>query len=234
MTYKIIATGSTGNAVLLGCRYLIDCGVSVKALSPYLKDISAVFLTHIHCDHFRPRTLHEIHRRRPSVKFICGRNLLVPLHTEAGIPLENIILAEPGKSQAIYWGRESVSFEAFDLIHNVENIGYRFRLEGSSSGTAMYATDTQYIPVSAPGLDLYLIEANHHVEELAQRRARKAEAGQFFHEDTVAVSHMSVQTAMSWLRKNADPEKSRIVFLHQHTPKEVTVCGMDRSASNPA
>ena len=46
--------------------------------------------------------------------------------------------------------------------------------------------------------------------------AAKTEKGVFSYEERVKASHMSLETAMEWLRENADPYRSKIVFLHQH------------------
>lgn len=48
MTYEVIATGSSGNAVLINGEILIDCGVSWKKIQPYAKRLKLVLLTHEH------------------------------------------------------------------------------------------------------------------------------------------------------------------------------------------
>ena len=48
MEYEIIATGSTGNALVLNKNILIDVGVSFKSLKSVYKDLQLVLLTHIH------------------------------------------------------------------------------------------------------------------------------------------------------------------------------------------
>lgn len=48
MEYEILSTGSKGNAVVLNKSILIDCGVPFKTIEPYLYDLKAVLLTHIH------------------------------------------------------------------------------------------------------------------------------------------------------------------------------------------
>ena len=226
MTCDVIATGSRGNAVLLNGKYLFDCGVPMSAIKKALKHIRVVFLTHAHSDHILRSTIGKIHDHRPSVLFVCGRNLLVPLCAECGVSPNNVILCEPGKPVRINWGSESIEFQCFDLIHNIENVGWVVKVEqGEHSGAAMYATDTQYIPVDFPGLDLYMVECNHTVEELERRRAEKAAAGKFIYEDTVRLSHMSAETVSEYLSRNAKPE-SQVVFLHQHiNSKEVAEVG---------
>lgn len=47
MEYKIISTGSKGNAVVVDGRILIDCGVPFRRLESVYRDLDAVLLTHI-------------------------------------------------------------------------------------------------------------------------------------------------------------------------------------------
>lgn len=225
MTCDVIATGSKGNAVLLNGIYLFDCGVPMGMLKPYIKHLRLVFLTHIHGDHFKKATISRLHRLRPGLLFVCGRNLLVPLVSECGVAPDNVVLAAPGQPVDIHFGPESIRVEAFDLIHNVENVGYCVKvIGGEEPGTALYATDTQYIPINAPGLDLYMVECNYRVDELKRRREKKISEGEFAYEDNVEVSHMSLETVTAWLRQNARPD-SQVVFLHQHMEREVAVSG---------
>lgn len=48
MTYEVIQTGSSGNAVLINNEILIDCGVSWKKIQPHAKKLKLVLLTHEH------------------------------------------------------------------------------------------------------------------------------------------------------------------------------------------
>ena len=57
MNYKIISTGSQGNAIVLNEIILIDCGVPFKELKDVYKDLRIVLLTHIHGDHFNKTTI---------------------------------------------------------------------------------------------------------------------------------------------------------------------------------
>ena len=224
MTCEIIATGSKGNAVLLDGAYLIDCGVPMGKLQKYLRKLRIVFLTHIHSDHFNPSTIRKLHEQRPGLRFVCCRNLLVPLCADAKVSPDNVTVLEP--EQAAVFRHEpggDLQVQPFDLIHNVPNVGWIFRRD---NGSALYATDTQYIPIDAPGLDLYMVECNYKGDDLERRKERKIATGGFIYEDKVAVSHMSFETVMGWLSKNATPH-SKVVFLHQHIEKEEVPHGMD-------
>lgn len=223
MTYNIIATGSHGNAVLLNGAYLIDCGVPYKKLERYLSKIRLIFLTHIHSDHFNPATLRRIHDRRPGIRFVCCRHLLVPLCSEAGISLNNVTVLEPGETAVFRWESGGVlQAKPFSLVHNVPNVGWIFTLTGGAdAGSALYATDTSHIPIEAPELDLYLVECNYKGDELDRRKEKKLALGLHSYEDIVAVCHMSFETVMAWLSRNATPH-SKVVFLHQHIEKDPT------------
>lgn len=241
MICEIISTGaSKGNAVLLNGCLLFDCGVSWSKLKDYAKQISIVFLTHKHADHFNIQTIGSLSRRRPLVRFVCSTNLLADLVSRAKVPLDRIILVrpedDPRQIRDWVYGLD-IEISSFHLIHDVENIGWIVRVAGSEhDGTAMYATDTHHIPIAAPDLDLYMIEGNYTQTDMERRIAAKTEAGEFSYEGRVLQSHMSMETAVEWLRENANPYTSRIVFLHGHTEekKEGETDGLDRTAPNSA
>lgn len=239
MTCEIISTGGkTGNAVLLNGCLLFDCGISWKKLQPYAKQISLVFLTHKHADHFNIQAIGSLWRRRPLIRFVCSTNLLADLVSRAKVPLDRIILVcpedQPREIRDWVYGLD-LEISSFHLIHDVENVGWIVRVSGGDDdGIAMYATDTHHIPIAAPDLDLYMIEGNYTQEDIERRIAEKTEAGVFSYEGRVLQSHMSMEAAVEWLGENADPYKSRIVFLHGHTEtrKEENTDGLDRAASN--
>lgn len=224
MTCEVISTGGKkGNAVLLNGCYLFDCGVPFGKLKPFLKRIRLVFLTHIHGDHFKEQTIYRLWRSHPLIRFVCSSNLLTELVIRAHVPLDRIVLIAPEHSPKTIPGAKAgewITVHTFPLIHDVPNVGYVVKIEGSDrDGTAMYATDTHHIPIDAPDLDLYMIEANYTRDEMEARKAAKAEAGEFAYETRVEASHMSLETAYEWLRDNADHYRSRIVFLHGHTER---------------
>ena len=232
MNCEIISTGGkAGNAVLLNNHYLFDCGVPYGKLRPYLKRIKMVFLTHIHGDHFKAHTLYRIAKTHPMIRFVCSSNLLTDLVIHAGIPLDRIILVAPEHSPKTIPGAvagEWITINTMPLIHDVPNVAYVVKIEGGVNvGTAMYATDTHHIPFDAPDLDLYMIEANYTREELEARKAAKAAAGDFSYEPRVEATHMSMETAVEWLRDNCDHYRSRIVFLHRHTEGRETYAEPD-------
>lgn len=224
MTFNIIATGSTGNAVVVNESILIDCGVSFKALDPVKKELKLVLLTHLHGDHFKPRTVRALHKERPTLRWGCCEWMVGPL-LEAGVDKRAIDVMEadcPGYTTRafIYNGLAVVRPEP--LVHDVPNCGWHI-----SHGTErlFYATDTATLDgVEAKGYDLYLVEANHTREDLEARAKAKLEAGEFAYELRAAQNHLSQEQALNWLYQNMGPN-SRYVFLHAHQDKKTAIGG---------
>lgn len=220
MTFDVIATGSSGNAVVLNKNILIDCGVSWKAIKPYAKDLRIVLLTHIHGDHFNPRTVRALHRERPGLRWGCCEWMVAPL-LEAGVDKRVIDVYNPDlKAFEMYGPRISIRPER--LTHDVPNCGYHLLLtpEHGKRERIFYATDTGTLDgVEAPGYDWYFIEANHTKAELEERARAKLDAGEFAYEIRAARNHLSQEQAEEWLYSQMGPH-SQYVFLHQHTCKE--------------
>lgn len=220
MNCEVISTGcKSGNAVLLNGSILFDCGVPFSMLEKFYRNLSLVFLTHIHRDHFNSRTLSKLARRRPMLRFVVSGNLLTEIVTVAHVPLEQVVYIPQGGTKVIteYGTGAKIEASPFQLLHDIANVGWLVNITGGDApGSAMYATDTHHIPICAPGLDLYMLEANYKQDDLNDRIRRKAEEGTFSYEGRVMQTHMSLETAVEWLQENADPYKSRIVFLHQH------------------
>lgn len=215
MTFDVIATGSTGNAVVINGNILIDCGVPFKALDAVKKDLKLVLLTHAHSDHFNRRTVRALHKERPTLRWCCCDWMVGPL-LEAGVDKRVIDVAKvdaPGDTSKalIYNGLAIVRPEL--LVHDVPNCGWHI---SSSKESLFYATDTATLDgVEAPEYDLYLIEANHTREELEARARAKRAAGEYAYEYRAAANHLSQEQALDWLYQQMGPN-SQYVFLHQH------------------
>lgn len=226
MTHDILATGSSGNAVVINGEILIDIGVPMKTLreSGYIKSLKLVLLTHIHGDHFNSATVRALHKERPALRFGCCEWMANPL-LDAGVDKRVIDVFYPEK-QSIYFGLANVI--PVPLAHDVPNCGYRVLLpvvagDFHPSGkleSIFYATDCATLDgIEAKNYDLYLIEANHTRAEIESRIAEKQSRGEFTYEARAARNHLSQEQAVDWLARNAGPN-SRYVMLHQHRDRE--------------
>lgn len=209
MDFNVLATGSSGNCVIINKSIAIDIGVPFKALETVKKDLKLVLLTHAHGDHFRPRTVWALHKERPTLRWGCCDWMVVPL-LEAGVDKRVIDILTPG---FCFVYKDLCTARPELLIHDVSNCGYHI---WSGADSLFYATDTATLDgVEAPGCDLYLIEANHTREELEARAREKLAAGEYAYEFRAAANHLSQEQALDWLYQQMGPN-SQYVFLHQH------------------
>src|SRR5579863_7728878 len=91
MRFCVLASGSSGNASLLRVGdfgLLLDVGLGPRALARRLaqigaawNDISAVFLTHVHGDHWNERSL--AHLRNHDIRLYCHRSHATALKHES-------------------------------------------------------------------------------------------------------------------------------------------------------
>ena len=215
MTYNIISTGSKGNAVVINGRILIDCGVPFKALEPVKKDLRLVLLTHIHSDHFNPRTARALSKERPALRWGCCEWMVGPL-LEAGVDKRRVDVISPYNSDdaALYKGLAVVRPEF--IPHNVPNCAWHI-FDGKEH--LFYATDSGTLEgIEAKSYDLYMIEANHTRADLEARMEAKRAAGEFSYEWAAAQNHLSKEQAEEWLYQQMGPN-SQYIFLHQHQGK---------------
>lgn len=213
MTFDIISTGSKGNAVVLNSSIMIDCGVPFNRLSPYIKPLRLVLLTHEHGDHFVPSTVRRLHQERPTLRWGCCE-WMVPHLLEAGVDKRIIDVYEPHRT---YLYPYDIQIRPEPLTHNVPNCGYHIF---DAWERIFYATDTGTMDgILAPEYDWYFIESNHTQAEIAARAAEKQAAGIYAYEVKATENHLSREQAEDWLYQNMGPN-SRYVFLHGHEERK--------------
>lgn len=215
MDYCVIGSGSKGNAVVIGGKILIDCGMPYKHIAPHAGGLNLVLLTHIHSDHFKPRTAAALHRDRPALRWGACEWMARPL-IDAGVDMRQIDIFQPdGPAYSYSLSPEKwVKISPISLHHDVKNCGYKVHF--SDGQRLFYATDTGYLDdIHAPGFDLYMIEANHGEMEIQQRIQQKESQGKYPYEKKAMLYHLSKEQAAAWLAREAGPQ-SQYVFLHGH------------------
>ena len=201
---KVISSGSEGNAVIYNNAIMVDCGVSLKALSEVKRSLKIVLLTHKHGDHLKIRTLQRLQAERPTLRVACGDFLLEELPC-----IKNIDVLQVGK---IYdYGAFKVS--PVKLYHDVPNFGWRIFLPNGQK--IFHATDTVHLEgISAKGYDLYAIEHNY-CEEYIQEAIEEARAnGEYTHAYGSIKTHLSIQQARAFIEANRK-ESSEVLELHK-------------------
>ena len=212
MTYKIIQSGSDGNATIINDAILVDCGVPYSKIKPYEKDLKLVLLTHSHSDHFRKPTVRILAHQRPTLRWVCC-SWMVELLKDQGVDARNIDVATPGYN-LIY--KDLCTVSPFETHHNVRNCGWRLFIGDTS---ILYATDLGDLDgIEAKEYTLYLLEANHTKAEIEAAVAAAQEKGQYSYRVRAAENHLSYEQAMDWLAENMGPN-SLWVPMHQHKEK---------------
>ena len=201
---QVISSGSDGNAVIYNNAIMVDCGVSLKALSEVKRSLKIVLLTHKHGDHLKLRTLQRLQAERPTLRVACGDFLLEELPC-----IKNIDVLQVGK---IYdYGAFKVS--PVKLYHDVPNFGWRIFLPNGQK--IFHATDTVHLEgISAKGYDLYAIEHNY-CEEYIQEAIEEARAnGEYTHAYGNINTHLSIQQARAFIEANRK-KSSEVLELHK-------------------
>jgi len=170
-TVHTLASGSSGNALLLSCgdtHLLLDAGISCRRITASLRelgfslqDIDMVLVTHTHTDHISGLQTMLKHTDFPIRS--SGRTCRELEYRFAGI-WDRVDALELCKS---YTFRDCV-ITPFPIAHDAPgSCGFRIDTPDGSVGLM---TDTGYVTEEAnhilPGVDLVFLEANHDVETL--------------------------------------------------------------------
>lgn len=212
ITYNLLASGSSGNCLIINKFLVLDLGVPFKKIKPYYKDIKLVFISHGHIDHLNKTCVKMLARERPTVRFCVGK-WLVSILLECGVSKQNIDIIEAPK---VYdYGICRIS--PVVLYHDIPNFGLRIFIGDEK---AIYIVDTHTVKgIQAKGYQWYFIESNYDEDDLEQRIREKTAAGQYCYELNVAERHLSHTQASEWLLANMN-KNSEYVFLHQHQNRD--------------
>jgi len=206
--HEVIASGSTGNAVLYNRSILVDCGVSFAKIKPYLKDIKIVLLTHGHGDHLNVPTLKKMQLEKPGIRVACS-----PFWVDYLSDVRNIDIIEPGQ----FYDYGPFKIASFRLYHDVPNIGWRIFIKQADGGyyKIFHATDSESVQgITAKGYNLYAIEHNYNEETIIDKINEDRKAGRYSYAEGAMNSHLSEQQAQDFIFKNKIGD-CEIVRLHE-------------------
>ena len=174
---SLLASGSRGNSALVQTsmtKILVDAGIScretfkrMRVLAEDPRSLSAVLITHEHCDHV-------------SGLLTLAKKLKVPVFMTGATHQcwarsmrdENGVRPQIEKLEVFASGRRfhvgDIEITPFTIPHDAADpVGFTFRAEGVKVG---FATDLGYVPASVRdhlrGCDVLVMESNHDLEML--------------------------------------------------------------------
>jgi len=206
MIAKIIATGSSGNSILLkdtsGRGILLDAGLSLDSIlqgidfSPNSVDL--VLVTHHHLDHLKavPDMLDAF--MPVAMSTLTAEHL--PLYSDYA----TLRICEEGETMTVgNW-----IIKPFDAFHDAPgSLGYLI-YNKTDDMTVAYVADTGYIKYIFPSLNVLITECNYddtiesNREEVEDRYLRLRE------------SHMSLGRLKSYLSKAKMKDLRKIILIH--------------------
>lgn len=201
--YNIIASGSKGNAIVYHDEILVDVGVAYKHIEPFLNKIKYILLTHRHSDHYKKKIVQRIQKNYPTIIFIGCQWFE---------DVEDITVIQCNT----WYQLEGYQIASFNLMHDVENVGYRIfkELPDFEHHKTFHATDMNNLDgIEAVGYDLYMMEQNHCAIKIDKVIQEKQDNGVFSHELYSKLNHMSNQKADDWLDVN-NTKGAKVVPLH--------------------
>ena len=212
MKNNVIASSSAGNAILLGNGILLDCGIPYSKIKPYLKNIKAIFISHLwlHLDHCKDSTIKKIAFEYPNIKFITNEVNTTHL-VEIGVNKRNIFALKLEKWYDIGICKVRLDY----LIHDKPNCSLKINQNGYK---LIYIVDTSLADhIEAKDYDFAYIEGNYlDDEELNKKIEQDKLNNKYSHYERVKKTHLSQLQALNFIQKN---NIKNYEFIHQHINK---------------
>lgn len=206
MKIEILASGSKGNCYKIknkNTTLLIECGIPIKEIQKKLNyrltNIDGCLITHEHKDH--ARSFCDLLRAGVDVYLTNGTN-------EA---IKNDLMAHRAHTIKI---NEPVIIGTFKIlpikaIHDAAE-PCNFMIEDLNNGeTLIFATDTQYVPMTFKNLDYAMLEINYTLKSINQNEKLNPKL-----RARIKKNHMSLETAIDFLEKTYRYRLKKIYVLH--------------------
>ena len=202
MDIKIIASGSSGNAYLIGdghTRLLLDAGIPFKRIQIgcgfRTSSIDGCLVTHRHGDH------------AAAVPKLIQRGIAVYSNADVAARYKGVQELTERKEHPI----GTLRILPFAAEHDVPCYGYQVTSE-ETGDKLVYITDSAYVRYTFAGLTHIMIEANY-AEDIMLGNVRDDKIP-FPLAERVAGTHMSIDTLLDLLRANNMTRVRQIYLLH--------------------
>jgi L-ascorbate metabolism protein UlaG (beta-lactamase superfamily) len=200
LDYKVIASGSKGNAVRIE-NVMIDCGVPFSKMREELYKCDTLLITHTHSDHVRPGTLERIKKEFPRIQ-VCG-NHDVAYHWQVDkiVGEKEFVLKRSGIKVLPQYGKHDVA------------VTYYF-LSMPDSTEIIYATDTyEVINPDERRLDYFFLEGNYNPQKLEQMASQYSSHG--YDPWKNAMRHFSHTQCREFYYTYRRSKESELIVLHK-------------------
>jgi phosphoribosyl 1,2-cyclic phosphodiesterase len=197
MYYKIISSGSKGNAVIIN-DVLIDCGVPFNKIKDDLYEIKYLLITHIHSDHVRPATLKSIKTMFPKIQIIGNYEV----HQTCSVDT----IANAGFEVVT----EDYVFNPFECVHDVLCYGFTWKF---GELDIIYATDTSNLKNAPKGKYDYLFIESNHSEKKLELASNNVKGG--YNPYLSGKRHLSTEAAKNFYYLNRKSRESEFIELHR-------------------
>lgn len=199
LDYKIIGSGSTGNAVRIE-NILFDVGLPYRKIRDELYLVDYILISHRHQDHFKEKVLRKIKQEFPYIK--VASNYDVAQRSDCVDIIFN-------NGYAFRMG--TIVFYPFKTIHDVPGSGYVFNLKGKD---IVFCTDTKnYSNIPNLRYDYMFLESNYD-KNVLQTIAKKGRKGYFQYINSYN-RHSSKQHCLATYYEYRKSEDSVLVELHK-------------------
>lgn len=213
---EILGTGSTGNAVLIDDTIMIDCGLGVNKLLPYLQNVRHLFITHRHSDHLNISVLKNIAKKvsKSIIRFGLHVNSDCYNMIERKAPeIAEMIESERLTSHSLLDLKiDGVEYkiETYPLYHDVENQGFVITKNGK---TLIHATDTSTMK-DAPNrqFDVILVEGNYDESKLIEYL--KSDDREVRYRAARNLRHLSIQAHENFVKSHSHHDTISLM-LHE-------------------
>lgn len=233
MDIKVLASGSSGNAYIVGDGFssvLIECGIPMDQMQKksnfQVLSVSGCLISHEHKDHCK--AVKEVIKR--GIDVYASKGTIEKM----GVKGHRVHAVKP------FLGAEIGSFvvSPFDVEHDADDpLGFVIYSKEKHEGL-LYFTDTYYVRYRFPYIHYLMAEANYDID-IVNENIKSGDPGGS-RKNRVIESHMSIANLENFIREmdtkflkqvyllhmskeNADPEafKERIQKL---TGAEVYIC----------
>ena len=202
MDIKVIASGSSGNAYLIGdgkTRLLFDAGIPFKRIQIgcgfKTSSIDACLVTHRHGDH------------AAAIPKLLQRGITVYSNADVAGLYEGVQELTECKEHTI----GTLRILPFAAEHDVPCYGYQ--VTSTLTGEKLvYITDSAYVKYTFAGLTHLMVEANYAQEIIIDNA--KNERIPLHLAERVIKTHMSIETLLGLLKANDMTNVRQIYLLH--------------------